>query len=32
MMKLLIRLLPLSPFIILAAAVAVAVYHVRYYW
>jgi len=29
---LLIRLLPLFPFIVLAMAALVAAYHVRYYW
>ena len=31
-MKLFHRVVPYLPFIVLAAAVAVAVYHVRVYW
>lgn len=32
MKVLLIRLLPLCPFIVLAIAALVAAYHIRYYW
>jgi hypothetical protein len=32
MRPLLIRLVPMLPFIVLALAVLVAAYHIRYYW
>lgn len=32
MRRVLIKLVPVLPFIVLAMAAAVAAYHVRYYW